>query len=369
MFELLFELMQFRSDFMQDVKNLVSYISFRSAMAALTSLVFGILLGKPVIRLLIRLKVGQQIRGAGIPDLYERHKGKAGTPTMGGILILASIVISVLLWCDLRNRLVWLALATTLWLGSIGFYDDWLKLVRKQYKGLNKRSKLIGQMTLGLLIGLILYYDPLTRETGTVIGFPFIKTLMIDLGILYIPFVMLVIVGTSNAVNLTDGLDGLATGCVIAAALSFGVLTYLVGRVDFTRFLFIEHVPGSGELTVFVSALVGASLAFLWYNAHPAEIFMGDTGSLALGGALGAVAVFIKQEFLLPIIGGIFVAEALSVIIQVTAIRRWNRRVFLMAPLHHHFEMKGWHETKIITRFWIISALLGIFGLVTLKMR
>ncbi len=369
MVQLLLQLLRGRAHWIDLAYNLSGYISFRSAMAALTALAIGVALGGPVIRMLTRLRIGQPIRGKGIPDLYERHKGKAGTPTMGGLLILAAIAVSVLLWADLSNRLVWMALASTLFLGSLGFWDDWLKLQRKEYKGLPKRAKLLGQMLLGLLIGSTLYLFPLTRESGTAIAFPFFKTLVINLGILYIPFVMVVIVGTSNAVNLTDGLDGLAIGCVIAAAMSLAVLTYIVGRVDLTRFLIIEYVPESAEVTVFVAALIGAGMAFLWFNAHPADIFMGDTGSLALGGALGTVAVFIKQELLLLLIGGIFVAEALSVIIQVTAFRRWNRRVFLMAPLHHHFEMKGWHESKIIIRFWIISALLGIFGLATLKMR
>lgn len=369
MLQMLLQLFQGKAHWIDLADNLLGYISFRAAMAALTALAIGIFLGKPVIRTLTRLKVGQQIRGKGIPDLYERHKGKAGTPTMGGLLILAGMSVSVLLWGNLHNRLVWMALASTLFLGSLGFWDDWLKLRRKQYKGMPKRAKLIGQALLGLLVGAMLYWVPLVREGGTAITFPFFKTLALPLGIFYIPFVMLVIMGTSNAVNLTDGLDGLATGCVIAAAMALAVLTYIVGRADFSRFLFIQYVPGSGELTVFVAALVGAAMAFLWYNAHPADVFMGDTGSLALGGALGTVTVFIKQELLLLLIGGIFVAEALSVIIQVIAVRRWNRRVFLMAPLHHHFEMKGWQESKIIIRFWIISALLGIFGLATLKMR
>lgn len=369
MLQMIFELLREQASWLRSIDNLLGYISFRSAMAAVTALFLGIVLGKPVIRLMTRLKIGQQIRGEGIPDLYERHKVKAGTPTMGGVLILLSITVSVLLWGNLGNRLVWMALVAMLWLGGLGFLDDWLKLRHRNYKGLSKKAKIVGQVLLGLLVGVALYLVPLTRETGTSITFPFFKHLVLNLGMLYIPFVMLVITATSNSVNLTDGLDGLAIGCVIAAASPLAVLTYIVGRTDFSRFLLIEYVPGSGELTVFLAALIGAAMAFLWFNSHPAEVFMGDTGSLALGGALGIIAVFIKQEMLLPIIGGIFVAEALSVIIQVIAVRRWNRRVFLMAPLHHHFEMKGWPEAKIITRFWIISALLGIFGLVTLKMR
>ena len=369
MLQLLFQILQPYGDWFRTVDNLLRYITFRSAMAATTALIIGIVLGPPVIRLLTRLKMGQPIRGKGIPDLYERHKGKAGTPTMGGILILASITISVLLWANLKNRLVWITLIATLGLGFIGFWDDWSKLKKKHYRGISKKAKIIGQVLIGLFVGIAVYYHPLTAKTGTAITFPFFKHLVLDLGLFYVPFVMTVIVATSNSVNLTDGLDGLAIGCVISTAVPFVVLTYIIGRTDFSRFLFIDYVPGSGELTVVAAALIGAGMAFLWFNSHPAEIFMGDTGSLALGGALGTIAVLIKQEMLLPIIGGIFVVEALSVIIQVFAIRRLKRRVFLMAPIHHHFEMKGWHESKIITRFWIISALLGIFGLATLKMR
>lgn len=369
MLKLLLEAIRHQAGWLQTADNLLRYITFRSAMAAVTALLIGILLGPAVIRLLTRLKLGQPIRGKGIPDLYERHKGKAGTPTMGGVLILAAIVISVLLWGDLRNRLVWIALGSTVWLGAIGFWDDWLKLKAKHYRGLSKNAKLAGQTILGLLVGAWLYFDPLTPSTGTALTFPFFKHLIVDIGILYIPFVMLVLTATSNAVNLTDGLDGLATGCVIAASLPYVILAYVVGRTDFSRFLLIDYVPGCGELTVFVAATIGASMAFLWFNSHPAEVFMGDTGSLALGGALGITAVLVKQEMLLPIIGGVFVAEALSVMIQVFAVRRFKKRVFLMSPIHHHFEMKGWAEAKIITRFWIISALLGIFGLATLKMR
>jgi phospho-N-acetylmuramoyl-pentapeptide-transferase len=367
--KLLLEAIRDQVGWLHPADNLLRYITFRSAMAAVTALLIGILLGPGGIGLLTRLKLGQPIRGKGIPDLYERHKGKAGTPTMGGVLILAAIAVSVLLWGDLRNRLVWIALGVTLWLGAIGFWDDWLKLKAKHYKGLSKNSKLAGQTLLGLLVGTWLYFDPLTPSTGTALTFPFFKHFIVDIGILYIPFVMLVLTATSNAVNLTDGLDGLATGCVIAASLPYVILAYVVGRTDFSRFLLIDYVPGCGELTVFVAATVGASMAFLWFNSHPAEVFMGDTGSLALGGALGITAVLVKQEMLLPIIGGVFVAEALSVMIQVFAVRRFKKRVFLMSPIHHHFEMKGWAEAKIITRFWIISALLGIFGLATLKMR
>ncbi len=369
MLQLLLYFLEDQGQLFRLVGNLLDYITFRAAMAAVTSLLLGIFAGPPVIRQLQRMKIGQQIRGDGIPDLYEKHKEKAGTPTMGGILILMAVIVSLFFWGDLSNRLLLMAIFAMLALGGLGMADDWIKLTRKNYKGLTKKQKIIGQVSVGLLIGLMVYLVPLTRDGATELHFPFLKNFALNLGLLYIPFVMLVIVSTSNAVNLTDGLDGLAIGCVVIAALPYGVLAYIIGRTDFSSFLLIEYVPGAGELAVFIAAVAGAGLAFLWYNAHPAQIFMGDTGSLALGGALGTVAVFIKQEMLLPIIGGIFVAEALSVIIQIYAVRRWNRRVFRMAPLHHHFEMKGWHETKIITRFWIISVLLGIFGLATLKMR
>ncbi len=349
--------------------NLLGYITFRSAMAALTALVLGIIIGPMVINRLRQLKIGQQIRGKGIPDLYEKHKGKAGTPTMGGILIVISTVFAIILWGDWTNRFLWISFLSLLGFGFIGAWDDYLKLMQKGYKGLSMRKKLLFQSGIALLLGIYIMIFPLNQLHNTAIQFPFFKNLLPQLGALYLFFIIIVLVGSSNAVNLTDGLDGLAIGCTVFATSTFALLAYVIGRVDYCAYLKILHVQGSWEITVFLGALIGASLAFLWYNSHPAEVFMGDTGSLSLGGVLGTIAVCLKQEFLLLIIGGIFVMEALSVIIQVTSFKITGRRVFRMAPIHHHFEMKGWPEAKIITRFWIISGILGLIGLATLKMR
>ena len=352
------------------VFNVFVYISFRAAMAAVTAMIIGVLVGPSMIRWLRRLRIGQTIRGEGVKDLYEKHKGKAGTPTMGGILILFSILVSTLLWGNLSNKLVVLVIIVTLLLGFLGMVDDYRKLRKKVYHGLSGRDKLMVQFAIGGLLGLYFYLDPLTARHAHEIPVPFFKNTFIELGVLYIPFVAIVITGASNAVNLTDGLDGLASGCVIMAASAFTVLAYIVGRTDWSGYLAIPFVPETGELTVFCAAVVGATMSFLWFNAHPAEVFMGDTGSLSLGGALGVVAVMLKQELLLLIIGGVFVIEALSVMIQVASYRlRGGKRVFLMAPIHHHFEMLGWPESKIITRFWIIAAVLALFGLATLKIR
>ncbi|HPA44235.1 MAG TPA: phospho-N-acetylmuramoyl-pentapeptide-transferase [bacterium] len=352
------------------VFNVFGYISFRAAMAAVTAMIIGVVVGPVLIRWLRQLRIGQTIRGEGIKELYEKHKGKAGTPTMGGILILFSILISTLLWGNLSNKLVVLVIIVTLLLGFLGMIDDYQKLRKKMYRGLRGRDKLLVQFAIGGLLGLYFYLDPLTAKHAHEIPVPFLKNTFIWLGLLYIPFVAIVITGASNAVNLTDGLDGLASGCVIMAASAFTVLAYIVGRTDWSVYLAIPFVPETGELTVFCAALVGATMSFLWFNAHPAEVFMGDTGSLSLGGALGVIAVMLKQELLLLIIGGVFVIEALSVMIQVASYRlRGGKRVFLMAPIHHHFEMLGWPESKIITRFWIVAAVLALFGLATLKIR
>lgn len=351
--------------------NVIGYITFRAAMAAVTAMVIGVLSGPFFIAWLRRMKIGQTIRGEGVKDLYERHKTKSGTPTMGGTLILAAIVISILIWGNLRNELVLTCIIVTLALGTLGFIDDYTKLRQKLYKGVHARQKLAVQVAVGLGLGAMLYYlHPLVVERPFDVQVPFFKNILIPLGILYIPFVALVITGASNAVNLTDGLDGLASGCVIIAALAFAALCYVVGRVDTSQYLDILYVPKTGELTVFAMAVAGAAMAFLWYNAHPAQVFMGDTGSLALGGALGVIAVLIKQELLLLIIGGVFVMEALSVILQVTSYKyRSGKRIFLMSPLHHHFEMKGWSETTIVVRFWILAAIFAFIGLTTLKVR
>ncbi|MDX9752376.1 MAG: phospho-N-acetylmuramoyl-pentapeptide-transferase [bacterium] len=353
------------------VLNVIYYITFRAAMAAITAMVIGVLAGPYMIDWLVRMKIGQTIRGEGVKDLYERHKGKAGTPTMGGTLILASITVSMFLWGNWHNELVWTCLLVTWALGALGFLDDYTKLKEKKYKGVHAKQKLIVQISIGLAVGVMLYcFHPLGDNRPYDLPMPFLKNVFIPLGMFYIPFVALVITGASNAVNLTDGLDGLASGCIIVASLAFAALCYIVGRFDYSAYLGILFVKESGELAVFAMALVGATMAFLWYNAHPAKVFMGDTGSLALGGALGTLAVLIKQELVLVIIGGVFVMEAMSVILQVTSYRyRGGKRIFLMAPLHHHFEMKGWSETTIVVRFWILAAIFAFMGLATLKIR
>lgn len=351
--------------------NLFRYITFRAATAAFIAFLISLLLGPSVIERLRQLKIGQYIRKIDPdkgPDLSQMHKEKSGTPTMGGILILLSLLIPVILLCDFSNRLVVLTVIVTVWLGGVGFMDDYLKLMKHQSEGLTATYKMMGQLILGLAVGIYLYFWPTTPDQH-LLYFPFFKNMHPDLGLLYIPFVMLVIVGTSNAVNLTDGLDGLAIGCVTMSALSYVVMSYLVGRIDFANYLHIPYIPGAGELTIIISALVGAGLGFLWFNSHPAQVFMGDTGSLALGGILGVIALLIKQELSLVIVGGVFVVEAFSVIIQVTSFKLRGKRVFLMSPIHHHFERAGWAESKIIARFWIVSAILAMLGLGMLKIR
>ena len=347
--------------------NIFRYITFRAVMAALTSFILSLLLGPWVIKRLSVFKVGERVRKQEIVGaLYSLHKQKEGTPTMGGVLILLSIVGSTVLRQDLTNKSTLVVLFSTIWLGVVGFLDDYIKLVKKRSKGLAVVTKLLGQVALGLGVGLFFYFSD---NFSTVLEIPFLKKTALDLSIFYIFFIMLVIVGTSNAVNLTDGLDGLAIGCVSIAALTYAVLSYIAGNVILSKYLLTSYIPGSGELAIFCASIVGSGLGFLWYNCHPAEVFMGDTGSLALGGALGIVAVIIKKELLLFIVGGIFVFEALSVIIQVFSFKTRGKRVFLMSPAHHHFQLKGWHESKVIIRFWIIAIFLALFTLVTLKIR
>jgi phospho-N-acetylmuramoyl-pentapeptide-transferase len=353
-----------------DLANLVQYIWFRAPAAAVTAFLFGVLLGPLFINTLVRLKMGQRIRGEGIPKLYEKHKNKAGTPTMGGILILASVLFSMFLWGNLGNSRIWLAIIVMTALGAIGILDDYSKLRENSYKGISAHNKLYMQIAVGLFAGLWLYFFPGNVEHATHLAFPFFKSIVLPLGVFYIGLAVLVIVGSSNSVNLTDGLDGLAIGCVVACVIPLMVLSYLVGRPDYSEYLQIWYVRGGAELTVMCMAILGASMAFLWYNAHPAQMFMGDTGSLALGGSLGIICLILKQELLLVLIGGIFVIEMLSVIIQVTSYKlRGGKRVFLMTPLHHHFEQLGWPESRIVTRFWIVAAILGMLGLATLKVR
>ncbi|MBX6373695.1 MAG: phospho-N-acetylmuramoyl-pentapeptide-transferase [Acetobacteraceae bacterium] len=346
--------------------NLVRYITFRSGAACMTAFVFSLVLGPSVIRWLrARQHGGQPIR----TDGPERHLiEKRGTPTMGGVLILSSMVLATLLWADLRNGFIWATLLVTAGYGLLGFADDFLKVTKRNTKGVSGRHKLIGQAAIGLIAAVWMYW----LMPGTLadkLAVPIFKDVLIPLGLAFPLFGMLVMMGASNAVNLTDGLDGLAIVPTMIAAGVFGLIAYLVGRVDYANYLQLHYVPGSGELAVFLSALLGAGLGFLWFNAPPAAVFMGDTGSLSLGGALGAVAVATKHEIVLAIVGGLFVVETLSVVIQVFWFKRTGRRVFLMAPLHHHFEKKGWPEPTIVIRFWIIAMVLALVGLSTLKIR
>ncbi len=346
--------------------NILRYITFRAAMAALTSFLVCLVLGPFIIRALKKLKIGENIRKEDSKQLYELHGRKQDTPTMGGILILVAIISSTLFWADIFNRQIMLVVFTTLWLGITGFADDYLKHVGRCSKGLTASTKFSSQIVLGLILGIFLLFDP---QNSTKLDLPFLKDVSLNLGIFYIIFVIIVITGSSNAVNLTDGLDGLAIGCVIMVALTYAVLSYVSGNFKFSDYLLIPYIRGAGELTVFCASIFGAGLGFLWFNCYPASIFMGDTGSLALGGALGMVALLIKKELLLVIVGGIFVLEAISVILQIGSFRFTGKRIFKIAPLHHHFQFLGWPETKVITRFWILASLLALLALVTLKIR
>jgi phospho-N-acetylmuramoyl-pentapeptide-transferase len=344
--------------------NVFKYITFRSAGAVLTALIVSFVFGKPMITWLRRLKVGQQVRDDG----PQSHLSKQGTPTMGGLLIIVALMGSALLWSDLTNKYVWVVLLATLAFGAIGFWDDYLKVVKKRSTGLRALEKFGLQIAAALAVGFFLFYNP-SDPKSTYLSVPFMKNILIDLGWFYIPFVVVVIVGSSNAVNLTDGLDGLAIGLVGIAATANAVLVYLGGNRVISDYLKIQYIPGSGELVIFCGALLGASLGFLWYNAHPAEVFMGDVGSLSLGGALGTLAVVTKHELILVITGGIFVAETLSVVLQVGSYKLRGKRIFRMAPMHHHFEQIGWPESKVIVRFWIAGIILALVSISTLKLR
>ncbi len=345
--------------------NVFRYLTFRSAYAAVMALFISFLVGPHLIQWLRRVNYGQRIRSDG----PQSHQAKAGTPTMGGLLILLAVGLPTLMWADLTNRNVLVALGATLVLGGLGFLDDWLHVVRGVKSGLLGRWKLLGQGLVGITVALILLLLPAEHVPATVTTVPFLKFNYVDFGFLFVPFVMLVIMGSSNAVNLTDGLDGLASGLVAFAAVAFAGLCYVSGNVKFSQYLNVLYLPGSGELTVFCAAIFGAALGFLWFNCHPADVFMGDTGSLALGGALGTVAVLIKKEFLLVVVGGVFVAEALSVMLQVASFKMTGRRIFRMAPLHHHFELSGWAESRVVTRFYIVGAILALITLSTLKLQ
>ncbi len=341
--------------------NVFRYITFRTGAATLTALFISFLVGPALIRALARMRVGQPIRSIG-PD----HQDKEGTPTMGGLLILLSLLVSVLLWSNLDSRLVWTVVGLTAGYGVLGFIDDYSKVRAGTSKGISARAKIFWQTLLAVVVAVAIYTDPSFDAELTV---PFFKNFTPHIGWFYIPVAAFIIVGTSNAVNLTDGLDGLAIGPVMIAAGTFLILAYAAGHAGIAEYLAIKYVPGAGDLAIFCGALIGGGLGFLWFNAPPAQLFMGDVGSLALGGALGTIAVLIRQEILLAVVGGIFVVEALSVIIQVASFKLTGRRVFLMAPIHHHFEKLGWPEQRIVVRFWIISAILGLISLSSLKLR
>lgn len=342
--------------------NVIQYITFRCAGAALTGVLLSLLLGPSFIRAARGLSIGQTIREEG----PERHRSKAGTPTMGGLLILTAVIVPTLLWSDLSNVYVWLAIGTTIGLGAVGFADDLLKVRRRHNRGLSMKAKFALQLLVGAALGAgLVGFTPLDAN----LSFPFFKTLVLELGVFYIPFVALLIAGSSNAVNLTDGLDGLAIGATLVAAATYAIFVYIAGNSIAAGYLQVSYVPGAGEVAIICSALVGASLGFLWFNAHPAQVFMGDVGSLAIGGTIGAVAVLSKQELLLVLVGGLFVLEALSVIVQVASFKMTGRRVLRMAPIHHHFELRGWSENQVIVRFWILAVLFAFLGLSTLKLR
>lgn len=354
------------------------YVTFRAAAAAITALTISFWVGPRIIAALRRRQIGEQAKAE--LATTGNHASKAGTPTMGGIIVLLAVIVPTMLWANVQNAFVWSLVIVTLWLGGVGFLDDYLKVVRKLPKGLIARYKLIGQVAIGLGLGCAIYFAPelygaTYAQVKTLTTVPFAKHVNFDWGVFYIPMVVFVMTATSNAVNLTDGLDGLAIGTIGIAALALALIAYVSGNAVFAQYLTIMHLRGADELSIFAAAMVGAALGFLWFNAYPAQVFMGDTGSLALGGAIGGLCVLIKKEFLLPILGGVFFAETVSVIIQVTYFkytkRRYGqgRRLLRMAPLHHHFERCGWHEAKVVMRFYIVAIILAIVTMATFKVR
>ena len=346
--------------------NVFKYITFRSVMAAVTAFILSLILGPMVIAWLKRLNFGQNIRKDHVESLYDLHKHKQGTPTMGGVLIVLVIALSTILWSDVLNKYVILTLAVFLFLGLVGFADDRIKIMKKRNLGLNGPNKFLIQALAGTLVAV--FVMKMTPIPCT-LHIPFLKNVVLDLGVLYVLFAILVLAGSSNAVNLTDGLDGLAIGCTIMTALTYSVLGYICGSAKFSGYLNIFYLDGAAELSVFCSAMVGAGLGFLWFNSLPASVFMGDTGSLALGGGIGVVALLIKKELLLFLVGGIFVIEAMSVILQVAYFKLTSKRLFLMSPIHHHFQLLGWPESKITIRFWIVAIVLALVSLSTLKLQ
>ncbi|PWG65177.1 phospho-N-acetylmuramoyl-pentapeptide-transferase [Sediminicurvatus halobius] len=344
--------------------NVFQYLTFRAILGTLTALGIALLVGPRLIRRLVQHQIGQFVRDDG----PESHLSKAGTPTMGGALILVSIAVATLLWSDLANRFVWVVLLVTLAFGVVGGVDDWLKLTRASSKGLSARAKYLWQSVAGVVAALVLYFTAASPiETALIV--PLFKDVMLPLGWLFVPLTYLVVVGSSNAVNLTDGLDGLAIMPTVLVGGALGVFAYVSGNINFAEYLGIPYVRGAGEVVVFCGALVGAGLGFLWFNTYPAQVFMGDVGALALGAALGILAVVVRQELVLFVMGGVFVAETVSVMLQVASYRLTGRRIFRMAPLHHHFELKGWPEPRVIVRFWIVTVVLVLVGLATLKLR
>jgi phospho-N-acetylmuramoyl-pentapeptide-transferase len=351
--------------------NVFLYVTFRAIAAAVTAFVGTLIFGNFVIRILVALKLGQPIRGAAeVHRLAELHGVKAGTPTMGGVLVIGAVVVSSVMWARLDNRFVWLALFSMVVLGGLGFADDYLKVTKKKSDGISGRIKLVCQIALAAIITSVFLTNPLLEVQARALYVPFVKAPVIaNMSWFTFVFFALVIVGSSNAVNLTDGLDGLATGCTITAAFAYALLSYAAGNFRIAEYLQVPFYPFAGELTVVCSALIGAGLGFLWFNCYPAKVFMGDTGSLAIGGMLGVVAICCKQELLLLVIGGVFVIEAVSVILQVLSFKLTGKRFFVMSPLHHHFELTGWKESTVIVRFWILSVIFALLGLATLKLR
>jgi phospho-N-acetylmuramoyl-pentapeptide-transferase len=351
--------------------NVFFYVTFRSVAASVTAFAICLLFGNRVIGILTALKIGQPIRAAAeVHRLAELHGAKQGTPTMGGVLIIGSVLLSNLLWARLDNRFVWLALFSMVYLGALGFADDYLKVTKKKTDGVPGRIKLVCQIILAAIVTAVFLTSPLLEVQARALYVPFVKApLITNMSWFTFAFFALVIVGSSNAVNLTDGLDGLATGCTITVAFAYALISYAAGNFRIAEYLQVPFYPFTGELTVVCGALVGACLGFLWYNCHPAKVFMGDTGSLAIGGMIGVVAICCKQELLLAVVGGVFVIEAVSVILQVLSFQMTGKRIFLMSPLHHHFELKGWKENTVIVRFWILSAIFALLGLATLKLR